>query len=234
MKALFLSLFIGTATLAPSLAQANIDESERPKFSAPLEAEHALDAFTQAKEIGGAAEADLQSRYLADPDREEPHKRTDPILYDVSWPYQACSDINTILPPPMDGWGIRALTAQKSIPITETNATVHYYAYADAQNPEDFPKTSVTFKMSSNPADVEGMGIFLSRPEMRSVMFKDGPFGYPVMKMQTGALVGDVLVYISATDEVDAEKYLEKIIGCATKSQFLPEGIDAEQLRSEP
>lgn len=102
------------------------------------------------------------------------------------------------------------------------------------QEPGSFPTNSVSIQMSRNQADVEGMEVFLSQAAMREVMFDEGPFGYPVMKLQTGALIGDVLVYVTGTDQSAADAYLEAMVGCAVASGFLAKGVDAETLRTDP
>lgn len=114
--------------LACEAGVAQTDDTERARFSEPLSAQSALDAFTQAAELGEIAETELQKRYLENQDQSEPLKRTDPILYAASWPHDACNSIETLIPPPLEGWGLRALNNLGEIPINDLNADIAFYA----------------------------------------------------------------------------------------------------------
>ena len=233
MTFMFKILTIISCLSLASAGHASDGDTAQARFSAPFTTESALDAFTQAKAETDAIIADLQSRYIADPDSVDLSARPYPHLYDASWPNEACTDIQSLLPSPFDGWGIPALTNQ-TIAITPEAVSVSYYAFTDDQPDDSFPKDSVSFQMSTSPGDVGGFETFLGMPEMRDVMFQEGPYGYPVMKMQRGALIGSVLVYVDGTNDAAADAYLSEIIGCAVKSGFVAKGIDATTLRDTP
>lgn len=151
----------------------------------------------------------------------------------ITWPYGPCLDAQTLIPPPIEGWGILTDLSLGEWPIAPDNARIAYH-YADpnlepGSDAYRSSEQSVGIYVSSTPSQVAGLEQFLTSPGMRDAAFEPGPFNYPVRKDMNSALLGSYIVLVEGNDE-GAEAYLETIIRCGIENGLIANGVDLETL----
>lgn len=214
-----------TLTLA-STARA---QDTQPIFSEPYEVTDARQAMDEVRARWKAAQTQQMERYSKHTGTLEDFVRSDPIVQDVSWPYGACTDMLSLIPAPLEGWGLRSSMPFPKNPIGEEQAEISYMTY-DAAGKE----VSVTINLSSATANVQALENMMSNEQMRAVAFDAGPYNHPIGKYGSGALIGNVVVNISGTGEKPAAEYLSVMIKCAIESGFIAKGLDPSTLRNDP
>lgn len=217
--------FLATLTFV-SAAHA---QDTQPVFSEPYEVSDARQAMDNVRARWQAAQAEQMERYSKHKGTLEEFVRNDPVLQDVSWPYGTCTDMLSLIPPPLEGWGLRSSRPFPKNPIGEEQAEISYVTY-DATGRE----RSVTINLTSAAVSVEALESMLSNEMMRDAAFDKGPYNHPIGKYGSGALIGNVVVNISGTGEQPAAEYLSAMIKCAINSGFLAKGIDPGTLRNDP
>jgi hypothetical protein len=88
----------------------------------------------------------------------------------------------SLVPPPMEGWGLRSETlAVQSPNITDTFVEVSYVtldATNDAQGDNLYAsEQSVTMTISADPAVAVTIGMGFTDANMRAALLIDGPYG---------------------------------------------------------
>lgn len=230
------SLAVMTAACASAVtAQA---QEPRPVMSTPYIADNANAAYGEIRSRWLIAQAEQQVRYSAFEGTLEEFVRSDPVLQAVSWPYGACIDMLSLIPPPLEGWGLRSEAPFTKNPVEDIRAEVSMVTY-DQNLTSDDPdfyasERSVYITVGVSPDSKAFWDMALSQPALRDAMLEPGPYNYPVTIMGGGVLLGDVLVSINATDEADRLAYLEKMIGCAINNDMIAQGIDRATLKEEP
>lgn len=234
-----LHLIRGTLICAAlHLAPMTLAEEGRPVFSEPYVVANAGAAYTEIDVRWDAAQAEQQARFSAFEGDASEFVRNDPILQQVSWPYEDCTDLISLIPPPMEGWGVRSDASFVKNPVGPERAQVGYVRYAPGMSSaeEGFFGTeeSVSASFSTSPDMVQFFGMMIGQEAMRDVAFDEGPYGYPLFKHTNRTLLGHVTVEVSATQPEDAQLYLQEIIGCAIRTGLIAEGVDPESLRPDP
>ncbi|MDO6591217.1 hypothetical protein DS901_17240 [Loktanella sp. D2R18] len=230
-RSAFSILFLATPTFAQ-------DVLAQPLMSEPYAAENAQTAMDEIKLRWDAAQQEQQDRFAAFSGDYNDFVRSDPILQNVTWPYEACTDLISLIPPPLDGWGVRSDAPFTQNPIEDKRAEFGLVTF-DADVPTNDPaffgsEDSVSISLSASVDNVVLWNMMYGEPTMRESMYVPGPYNYPVSNMDGSVLFGDVLVRISATDETNAQLYLETMIGCAIAGGMIAEGIDVTTLRDQP
>ena len=224
-------------TMAASTVSADARDP-RPVMSAPYTVANARAAYDEVRSRWVAAQQEQQARYSAFDGELEDFVRSDPILQAVSWPYGACSDMLGLIPPPMDGWGLRSDAPFTTNPVEEERAAVWIVTYDQdlTSDDDDFfaSERSVHIRVGVSADSKAFWEMALSQAAMRDAMFEPGPYNYPVTIAGADVLLGDVLVSVSSTDETAKLAYLEKIIGCAIESGMIAEGVDPATLTETP
>ena len=93
------------AVLTSTLGYAEAQET-RPIFSESYSVADAMAAYSEIDRRWDEAQAEQQSRFAAFEGDHADFVRSDPILQDVEWPYEECTSVVSLIPPPMPGWGI--------------------------------------------------------------------------------------------------------------------------------
>jgi hypothetical protein len=207
-------------------------------MSAPYTVDDARVAYDEVRSRWVAAQQEQQARYSAFDGELKDFVRSDPILQAVSWPYGTCADMLGLIPPPMDGWGLRSEAPFTTNPVEDSRAEVWMVTYGQSltSDDDDFfaSERSVHIRVGISPDSKAFWDMALSQAGMRDAMFEPGPYSYPVTIAGADVLLGDVLVSVSSTDVTAKLSYLERIIGCAIESGMIAEGVDPAELTEEP
>lgn len=224
-------------TMAASTVSADA-EDPRPVMSAPYTVDNARAAYDEVRSRWLAAQQEQEARYSAFDGELEDFVRSDPILQAVSWPYGACTDMLSLIPPPSDGWGLRSEAPFTTNPVEESRAEVWMVTYDQSLTSDDSDffasERSVHIRVGVSPDSKAFWDMALSQAGMRDAMFEPGPYNYPVTIAGSEVLLGDVLVSVSSTDEAAKLAYLEQIVGCAIESGMIAEGVEPTTLRETP
>lgn len=214
------------------------DMSNRPTMSEAYEMPNALEAFKEVKIRWDAAQIKMQNRFAKHKGSIDDFKRTDPVLQQVSWRYGACTDLVSLIPPPMSDWGIRSEAPFKEVPLSEERAQVSLVYFDPNKDPSDsdFFKTeeSVFITLTASPDSIKLLELSLAEPIMREAQFKPGPYNYPVLRYGNGTLLGNYVVDVTGTSEINDARYLEEMIRCAIDGGLIAKGIDPDSLTDAP
>lgn len=210
----------------------------RSVMSAPFTVDNAQAAYDEVRSRWVAAQKEQQARYSAFKGKLEDFVRSDPILQAVSWPYGACSDMMSLIPPPLDGWGLRSEAPFTKNPVAGERAEVSMVTYDQnltVDDPDFFgSERSVQITVGISPDSKAFWDMAISQPAMRAAMLESGPYNYPIMIMGGGVVLGDVLVSVTANEEADKLAYLKKMIGCAIQNGMIATGVDPATLSETP
>ncbi|SHH33612.1 hypothetical protein SAMN05444003_2860 [Cognatiyoonia sediminum] len=225
------------AVLTSTLGYAEAQDT-RPIFSESYSVADALAAYAEIDRRWDEAQAEQQSRFVAFEGDQADFVRSDPILQDVEWPYEECTSVVSLIPPPMPGWGISSDASYVQIPVSDENAEVTYIRFDPSLTSADreFYQTEeyVSIRVVKSVETQQFFEMMYAQEAMRSAMFDLGPFNYPMMKQTDGVVLGDVGVAVTATNPETQKAYLELIVGCAIKSGFISELVDPASLKSVP
>jgi hypothetical protein len=226
---------IALIAAAPVMAD---DITMQPLMSEPYTAENAQTALDAVKLRWDAAQQEQQNRFAAFDGEVSDFVRSDPVLQNVTWPYENCTDLISLIPPPLDGWGLRSAAPFTKNPVEAERAEFSLVTY-DPTIPTNDPafygsEESVYIAFSASPDSLELWKMMYNEPSLREQMFVPGPYNYPVSGMDGGVQLGEVSIKISGTDEDAANMYLEVIIGCAIAGGMIAEGIDPTTLSLTP
>jgi hypothetical protein len=208
----------------------------RPVLSGAYVADSLMASIAEATARSKVANKEQIQRFSQYEGTVETFVRSDPILQQVSWPYGACTDMLSLVPPPMEGWGLRSETlAVQALNITDTFVEIGYVTFdaLDEGHGGDLHATeqSVSITINADPAAAGAFGIGFSDPNMRAALLTDGPHGYPILPYGGhSTLLGPYLVDVTGTGPENAALYFEKMIGCAIDNGLIAEGLDPETL----
>lgn len=225
------------ALLLASMSAAHAQEA-RPVFSDPYTVADAAEAKAELEARWEAAEAEQMARFSTHEGDLSDFVRTDPILQAVTWEYGACTDMVSLLPPPMDDWGLGSNVESTRMTLEDERAEVFYKTF-DASLPSDDPdffgtEESVVVRINDQPEMVELTKMRMENEMMRDLAYDEGPYGYPIEKFGNRALLGKYTVDVTGTDEALALAYFTQMIGCAIEGGLIAEGIDPATLRDTP
>jgi len=220
------------------LASAASAQDARPVFSEPYTVADAAEAKAALEARWAAAEAEQRARFSAHEGDLDDFVRTDPILQAVGWEYGTCTDMVSLLPPPMDGWGLGSNIQSTPMTLDEQRAEVFYKIF-DVGLPSDDPdffgtEESVVIRINDQPEMVELTKMRMENEMMREIAYDAGPYGYPIEKFGNRAVLGKYTVDVSGTDEASALAYFTQIIGCAIDGGLIADGLDPASLRDTP
>lgn len=155
----------------------------------------------------------------------------------VTWDYGTCTDAASLIPPPMEDWGLFNDTPLGEWPITETNASItyHYYDKSFEPNSPEYQASAqnASIYITSGTVVVDSLKQMFTDPNLRDAMFQPGPYNYPVDRLGTSTLLGDYRVLVDGNGE-GAQQYLTMIIKCAIDNGLIAEGVDPASLRDTP
>ena len=217
---------------APTFVSA--ESRERAVWSEPFVVRDVVAAALEIETRFAGARAAALERLMANPDDLQGARLDIAVLQMVSWPYATCTTASGLVPPPMEGWGMASHTPFGEWPLSEERARV-VFTYYDPSLPPETPEfnassQSVSIHVSANPAQVQGAETFLQMTEVRDIMFKPGPYNYPVDRHAGNVLLGPYYVQINATTPEAELHYLTEIIGCALKNGLIAKGVDPDRL----
>lgn len=221
-----------------STAQAQ-DMTAQPLISEPytvVDARAAMDAIMARDDM---AEAEDRRRFSDFEGPMDEFVTSQPVFQDVSWDYGPCTDLVSLIPPPMDGWAIRSDFGRVENPISDARAEIfyEYYDHGIAPSEQGFsdPSNMITIRVTESADSAEYMSMMLDNEAMRSAMLASGPYGYPVMKMAPGSTqLGPYGIQITGNSPERVQMYLTQMIGCAIDNGLILEGVDPASLTSTP
>lgn len=209
-------------------------QSETITYTAPgpVKVKDAKEGQALATERREATPIDPRSPGWRFPARVEP----------ITWDYGTCLNARTLIPSPLEGWGLLNDMSVGEWPIDDDNARL---VLTKAGGPHDPPSLgrsaandSTAIYISSGTATVKALQDMFSNEQLRPTFFTTGPYNYPVRKGVPGALhqealLGPYRVLIDGNNADDGE-YFRQIIQCAIKSGLVAEGVDPTSLRDTP
>ncbi|WP_417269938.1 MULTISPECIES: hypothetical protein [Alphaproteobacteria] len=216
------------------------DVPTRPILSEAYVTDGLMAGIAEATERSKAANAEQMERYSQHDGPSESFVRNDPILQQVSWPYGTCTNMLSLVPPPIDGWGLRSETLAVQTPnITDTFVEVSYVTYGalDDLDSDDIYATeeSVTITINADPAVAVTIGMGFRDPNLRAALLTDGPYGYPILPYGGhSTLLGPYLVDVTGTHSENPALYFEHMIRCAIDNGLIAEGLDPTTLSEMP
>ena len=158
-------------------------------------------------------------------------------LESVTWPYGPCTDAASLIPPPLDGWGMHNDMSPGEWPIETDNARISYSYFDNSLEPNTpeyrASKQYAAIYVASDPSIVEALETMLEKPVFRETNFEPGPYNYPVRKNMASALPGKYIVQVDGKGDT-ADEYLARIIRCGIDSGLIAKGIDSASLRDTP
>ncbi len=216
------------------------DASTRPVLSEAYVVDGLMMGITEATERSNAAAAEQMTRYSQHDGPFESFVRTDPILQQVRWSYGTCTDMLSLVPPPMEGWGLRSETLAVQFPnITDTFVEVSYVTFdapQDGQGGDLYAsEQSVTITINADPAAAVTIGMGFADPNLRAALLTDGPYGYPILPYGGhSTLLGPYLVDVTGTGTENTALYFEHMIRCAIDNDLIADGLDPTTLSEMP
>ncbi|MEQ3746304.1 MAG: hypothetical protein ABNH53_08760 [Henriciella sp.] len=163
-------------------------------------------------------------------------------IIDVTWEYGPCWDAASLLPPPMETWGIVSDLSRGEWPNTPKMARITYSSVDDTLEPTSAEygasRENISIYISSGTPSVSGMADMYANEQLKDVMLAPGPFGYPIRKTPAGfpgrtVLLGDYLVQLDGTGK-DMDRYFETIVKCGIQGGLIAEGVDPSSLQVTP
>ena len=231
-----MSVLAATACL-PTLLHAQ-EDAPRLVFFEPYTTADARAAYEEIDKRWDQTQIEQQARLSEHDGDFATFVRSDPILQDVSWAYESCTDMVSLIPPPADGWGISSEASNVKTPIGEDRAEVIYVRFDPALQSDDeaFFKTEeyITINVSRSPELVQLFEMMYPQEALRASLFEPGPYNHPLMMQANSTVLGDISVGVSANRGEDAEEMLTRIIGCAIKSGLIAEVVDPASLDPVP
>ncbi|WP_417247447.1 hypothetical protein [Celeribacter sp.] len=216
------------------------DASTRPVLSDAYVMDGLMMGIAEATERSKAAAAEQMTRYSQHDGPFESFVRNDPVLQRVSWPYGTCTDMLSLVPPPMEGWGLRSETlAVQSPNITDKFVEVSYVTFDasdDGQGDDLYAsEQSVTITINADPAAAVTIGMGFTEPNMRAALLTDGPYGYPILPYGGhSTLLGPYLVDVTGTGIESSALYFDEMIRCAIDNGLIANGLDPATLTELP
>ena len=227
-------LLIGSLAI-PAAAEV---KPPQPVLSEPYFSANALAAYKEIQARWEVSQAELASQYSAADLDLKNIVRTHPVLQRVSWPYETCNNVITMIPPPTGEWGISSDASIIRTPVTEDRAEVTYVRFDPAleSDHEDFYQSEeyVLITVMRSPEAVQLFEMMYPNEALRAAMFEPGPYNYPLIIHTLGTLVGDISITVSSSNEKVANAYLTRMIGCAIKSGLIAKQIDPASLDPVP
>lgn len=152
----------------------------------------------------------------------------------ITWKYGPCTNAKTLIPPPLEGWGLLNDTPLGEWPVNVDSAQITFTFADNTLDPQSNAygqsKQNTSIYISSGTPTTEGLEQFLNNEQLRDGMFEPGPYNYPVQKYANGTLVGPYFVQVDGNGNATKE-YFAKIIKCAIDSGLIANGVDASSLR---
>ena len=227
---------IGLALIGALWGSQSYSETQppRPTFSESYSVSDAQEAYDEIDRRWDVSQAEQQARFAAFDGDPTNFKRSDPILQRVAWPFEECTDVISLIPPPMDGWGISSEASNIQNPVSAERAEVTYVRFDPelSSDDPDFYQTEeyVIVRVGWSVESKQLFDMMYAEEAMRTMMFEPGPFNYPIMKQTEGAILGDLSVGVSSTSPEVQNEYLTTILACAIKSGLASDLIDPADL----
>jgi len=213
------------------------EASPRPILSELFTSPDIVTAIAEATVRSKAANEHQMQRFTEHEGPMEDFERNDPILQQVSWPYGTCTDLMSLVPPPMEGWGLRSETlANERFETADTFFAINYVTF-DQSNGDDYPgrEQSISITINGAPDVSTTFEMAIANPALRDTIFVDGPFGYPVSPYDmNSAVLGSYLVKVVGTGETNAPLYFQEIMRCAIDNDLIAKGVDPATLTDTP
>lgn len=159
----------------------------------------------------------------------------------ITWDYGTCTNARTLIPSPLEGWGLMNDTSVGEWPINVDNARLVLTKAGDPHDPPTLGRSatdSTAIYISSGTATVKALQDMYNNEQLRPSFFEPGPYNYPVRKGVPGALHQEVLLgpYRVLVDGNNADngEYFRQIIKCAIESGLIADGVDPLSLRDTP
>ncbi len=165
----------------------------------------------------------------------------DGVPLEVSWPYGNCTDAASLIPPPLEGWRMFAMSAGEW-PQGPDMARMTFSFIEDGVSPGtaeyNAAKQDVSFYISSGTPNVDSMKETYANPQLAPIMLMPGPYNYPIQKTPKdypgrSVLLGDFFVQMDGTGK-DIDTYFAAVIECGIASGLVANGVDTSTLRTEP
>lgn len=160
----------------------------------------------------------------------------------ITWDYGQCTNARTLIPPPLEGWGLLNDTSVGEWPIADDNARIVLTRAGDPHDPATLGRAAsndaTSIYISSGTPTTKALHDMFNNEQLRPAFFTPGPYNYPVRKGVAGelhqeALLGPYRVLIDGNN-ADNGEYFRQIIHCAINSGLITPGIDPSSLRARP
>ncbi|MCH2076577.1 MAG: hypothetical protein MK180_06780 [Rhodobacteraceae bacterium] len=232
-----LTYLLAVSICVPSWASAE-DQAPRPVFSEPYTVSDASAAYDAIDSRWDQTQIEQQERYSKHEGDYTTFVRSDPILQSVSWPYETCTDLISLIPPPVEDWGISSDASFVENPVKEDRAELIYVRFDPELQSDDeaFFQTEeyLTIMIARSPETVQAFEMMYEQEALRSVIFTAGPYNYPLMNQTNATIFGNISVGVTSNREEVATQYLTEIIGCAIKGGLVADIIDPASLDPVP
>jgi hypothetical protein len=159
----------------------------------------------------------------------------------ITWDYGRCTNARTLIPPPLDGWGLLNDTSVGEWLITDDNASIVLTRAGAPHDPDTLGRAAgdgaTSIYISSGTPTTKAMQDMFNNEQLRSAFFEPGPYNYPVRKGVAGERHQEVLLgpyrVLIGSDDSDGE-YFRQIIRCAISNDLIATGVNPSILRKTP
>ncbi|MEO1039596.1 MAG: hypothetical protein AAFX09_08620 [Pseudomonadota bacterium] len=189
--------------------------------------------------VTNAGEAQLEAarRRDATPVDAETGQRPDAEIEQITWEYGPCRDAASLIPPPLEGWGLLNDTPLGEWPIDADNARITYTYVDETLEPGTAEyaasRENMSIYISSGTAVTEALQTSLLEPVLREISFAPGPYNYPVGRFGQSALLGPYYVQMDGTGE-GLNEVFDTIVRCAIEGGLIADGVDPATLTISP
>ena len=223
-------------------AAPDADRAQTPAASPNVEITYAAPGparVTDAKQ-GQALAAERREATPADP--RSAGQRYPARVEPITWDYGRCTNARTLIPPPLEGWGLLNDTPVGEWPITDENARIVLTRAGAPHDPETLGRAAGTGQtsiyISSGTPTTKALQDMFNNEQLRSAFLEPGPYNYPIRKGVAGerhqeTLLGPFRVLIGG-DDADKGDYFRQIIRCAIDNGLIAPGVDTATLRKTP
>ncbi|MEM7728437.1 MAG: hypothetical protein AAF311_04095 [Pseudomonadota bacterium] len=228
---------------APNVASTSSPPIETESRSEPsVEVTYMAPGPVRVSDAKAAQDLAAQRRAETPVDPRGPGSRYPARVEPITWDYGNCTNARTLIPPPLEGWGLANDVSPGEWPIEDSNASIVMTQAGAPHDPASlglsYGEASSSIYISSGRATSKTLQDMLDNEALRDNFFEAGPYNYPVRKGLLGeahyeTLLGPYRVLMGTNTDHDGE-YFRQMIKCAIDNGLIAEGVDPATLRADP